>query len=67
MSARMKRQIGFCLLGAVTLFVGLGVAGADEDGYGLGAMLGNGMALVGGVLLVVFGLGLIADLIRSED
>lgn len=63
----MKRQIGFCLLGIATLFVGLGVAGADEDGYGAGAAIGNGVAMVGGALFVIFGLGLIFDLIRSED
>lgn len=69
MGARMKRQIGYALLGGLMLVIGLGLNDGDRDGADIGVVgvIGGCIALAGGVVLLTGLGGLIADLIRSED
>lgn len=62
----MKRQLGFALLGALAVAVGAAING-DAGDAGAGGALGASVALVGAAVLLTGLLGLILDLIRSED
>lgn len=67
MTARMKNQLGFALLGAVLLAVGGSLMNSSESGYGTSSAIGSGLCLLGAIFLLVFGGGLILDLIRARD
>lgn len=61
----MKQLIGWGLLGAALLAIGL--VGAPDDDRGVEASIFGGLEAIGIVLLAVALIRIIVDLIKSED